>query len=442
MRSTCSGSSSFGSKAIGSWMSARPSPRRGFSARRYLSGAGPLWQTSKTSRSHVTRCCTSRRLVGTRSKLGSRPISPSAATPNSSESCACLSSSIRFASDSAASSCSPSIGQGRQADALDVYAEARRTLVSELGLEPGAALQRLQQAILEQEQMLDLGAPASAIPLEPSAERVVVALVRDLDGVDALGSVGRVSTSGAGGELIFVHIAAPATLGAATAALSTAQIGSQTERDRPGSLPSRRRPRARMSSASPCARMPTRSLPTSAKTRSTRKSWQFLTGAPCDVVLVVRAGGAMRPGPVLVPFGAAEHDWAALRARGLARTHDGAAASADRQRGGTRVRQGRKPAPRRRIARTPARHRGRGRTTTRAGRGDRDRSGSRNSGCPDRRAARGVARERARTCAPDALLRPAVPASARPAGRPGGRAEPVGATFTLPVVGLRVADRP
>ncbi len=37
-----------------------------------------------------------------------------------------------------------------------------------------------------------------------------------------------------------------------------------------------------------------------------------LEQAPCDVALVLEAGGPLRTGPVLVPFGAAEHDWAAL----------------------------------------------------------------------------------------------------------------------------------
>src|SRR5439155_952090 len=37
-----------------------------------------------------------------------------------------------------------------------------------------------------------------------------------------------------------------------------------------------------------------------------------LEQAPCDVALVVGAGGGPRPGAVLVPFGAAWHDWAAL----------------------------------------------------------------------------------------------------------------------------------
>ncbi len=37
-----------------------------------------------------------------------------------------------------------------------------------------------------------------------------------------------------------------------------------------------------------------------------------LEQAPCDVALLLDAGGPPRDGPVVVPFGAAEHDWAAL----------------------------------------------------------------------------------------------------------------------------------
>ena len=43
---------------------------------------------------------------------------------------------------------------GRQSEALDAYADARQTLVSELGLEPGPELQELQQAILTQDESL------------------------------------------------------------------------------------------------------------------------------------------------------------------------------------------------------------------------------------------------------------------------------------------------
>jgi DNA-binding SARP family transcriptional activator/ABC-type transport system substrate-binding protein/streptogramin lyase len=50
---------------------------------------------------------------------------------------------------------------GRQAEALRVYADTRRRLVDELGLEPGQALQQLEQAILRQDPSLDLALAGS-----------------------------------------------------------------------------------------------------------------------------------------------------------------------------------------------------------------------------------------------------------------------------------------
>jgi len=56
---------------------------------------------------------------------------------------------------------------GRQADALAAYQAARRTLVDELGLEPGRRLQELEQAILHQDPALE--APVRA-PQAPAQE--------------------------------------------------------------------------------------------------------------------------------------------------------------------------------------------------------------------------------------------------------------------------------
>ena len=49
---------------------------------------------------------------------------------------------------------------GRQVEALDVYRDGRMQLVEQLGIEPGQALQRLEQAILRQDVALDLVATA------------------------------------------------------------------------------------------------------------------------------------------------------------------------------------------------------------------------------------------------------------------------------------------
>jgi DNA-binding SARP family transcriptional activator len=57
---------------------------------------------------------------------------------------------------------------GRQAEALEVYRDARRSLLDELGVEPGPALRELEQAILRQDP--ELGAPAP--PPAPIATRI------------------------------------------------------------------------------------------------------------------------------------------------------------------------------------------------------------------------------------------------------------------------------
>jgi len=56
---------------------------------------------------------------------------------------------------------------GRQADALEAYRAARRTFVSEVGVEPGPALRELEQSILRQEPTLLREAP----PMPPRAPR-------------------------------------------------------------------------------------------------------------------------------------------------------------------------------------------------------------------------------------------------------------------------------
>ncbi len=53
---------------------------------------------------------------------------------------------------------------GRQAEALDAYADARAALVEELGIEPGRELRELHQAILQQDSELDL----LAVEAEPA----------------------------------------------------------------------------------------------------------------------------------------------------------------------------------------------------------------------------------------------------------------------------------
>ena len=56
---------------------------------------------------------------------------------------------------------------GRQVEALETYRTARRTLVDEIGVEPGPELRRLHEAILRQDAALD----HATVPEQPSPER-------------------------------------------------------------------------------------------------------------------------------------------------------------------------------------------------------------------------------------------------------------------------------
>jgi DNA-binding SARP family transcriptional activator/class 3 adenylate cyclase len=74
---------------------------------------------------------------------------------------------------------------GRAAEALQVYQATRRAFVDELGIEPSAALQQLERAILNQDPSLDAppkpSAPPAVEPARPLDERkLVTALFLDL----------------------------------------------------------------------------------------------------------------------------------------------------------------------------------------------------------------------------------------------------------------------
>jgi branched-chain amino acid transport system substrate-binding protein len=84
---------------------------------------------------------------------------------------------------------------GRQSEALDVYTEARRTLVTDLGLEPGPELQRLQQAILAHDPALDVESKSGAVT-RPRRWLAAAAVL----GALALSAVGAWAASGRGAE--------------------------------------------------------------------------------------------------------------------------------------------------------------------------------------------------------------------------------------------------
>jgi DNA-binding SARP family transcriptional activator len=199
----------------------------------------------------------------------------------------------------------------RQADALDVYSAARRDLSEQLGLEPGEELRQLQQAILDHAPALDLPADPTVVT-NGRADRSILLVPEALEGVAALVSLAApLAGSKTPHDLIIASIVAPEAIPDATATLA---------RHRDELLADELVVRtAAFASPAPgedvvrlAAQQDTDLLLMTAADPLGGQAGIVLELASCDVGLVVAAGGALGAGPVMVPFGAAWHDWAAL----------------------------------------------------------------------------------------------------------------------------------
>jgi DNA-binding SARP family transcriptional activator len=216
---------------------------------------------------------------------------------------------------------------GRQAEALDVYQQARRALVEELGIDPTPALQALERAILQQDPVLDLAKdeevrpePAAGPSLEVPERSILVARLGggDLDHLLALaGPLARRPPR----EIILAELVpAPGILSDATravrerrAALAAGGIaarGAAFVSESPGEdvvrLASEQNVDLALLDTPPGEIV--EGVPSG-------DVGAVLEHAPCDVgVLVTRSATMSAPGPdraVLVPFGGADHDWTA-----------------------------------------------------------------------------------------------------------------------------------
>ena len=208
----------------------------------------------------------------------------------------------------------------RQADALATYREGRRRLVDELGLEPGAALQELQVAILAHDPQL---AAASAPAAQPAPAAPVLVLPSSPARLDDLLALAEVLVRAPQRELIVsMAVADRDGLTAATELLLAHREGLE----RRGTT---------VRAAAFVAAAPARDILRLCDDQDVGllivdcdddlidapERRALLEGAPCDVAAVVR--GELAQLPVLVPFTGAVHDWAAVEigawlARGLA----------------------------------------------------------------------------------------------------------------------------
>ena len=218
---------------------------------------------------------------------------------------------------------------GRQADALTVFREGRRVLDEELGLELGAQLRELERAILRQDPTLSVTAaakPSSSI-IAVSERPTGLALLLPLAEALARGPTAR--------ELVLAQIVHPAEIADATRTLE------QARHDLRGRGVAVRV--AAFSSSSPAEDVVRLTTVQDADLLLVASAGDPLSGtlagvfaeATCDVAALIEWPWDAEGGPIVVPFGAFEHDWAALELGAWAATVLGSTVAPHRCRGRT-----------------------------------------------------------------------------------------------------------
>jgi DNA-binding SARP family transcriptional activator len=205
---------------------------------------------------------------------------------------------------------------GRQAEALDAYQDARRALVDELGIDPSPALQDLERAILRQDPALDLEAPAPTGGREAAERSILVAITHEAN-VDALVAVAQPLARRPTRVLILARLVSDAgELRPAAAWLEERRSALEAR-----GVVARAASFTSTAPGEELARLATEldvdlllaDAPDEllAEGAPGEQLTALLAETPCDVALLVPRE-ATPDGPVLVPFGGAEHDWAAV----------------------------------------------------------------------------------------------------------------------------------
>jgi DNA-binding SARP family transcriptional activator len=205
---------------------------------------------------------------------------------------------------------------GRQAEALDAYQDARRALVDGLGIEPSTAVKELERAILRHDSALDIEPPIP-VSIREVAERSILVAITDKARVDALLTVAEPLVRHPPRVVVLARLASDAS---ALRSISAWLEGRRSELEARGVVARA----ASFTSSAPgedLARLATEldvelllaDAPDALLVEGVpdEQLTALLEETPCDVALLVPRD-AVPQGPVLVPFGGAEHDWAAV----------------------------------------------------------------------------------------------------------------------------------
>lgn len=205
---------------------------------------------------------------------------------------------------------------GRQAEALETYRRTREALNEGFGLEPSPTLQNLERRILMQDPALEL--EHRVVPQVVSAvdqNRALLAAAANEDGVARVLSVAEPLASLPSRELIVAQLVgderelaeATASLDALRSRLAGEVRVAAFTSEEPGSDV------VRLAGAYDVDLVLADAPPEIDSTALPRDFAALLEGSPADVgAVVARPVDWTRGSGVFVPFGGAEHDWAAL----------------------------------------------------------------------------------------------------------------------------------
>jgi DNA-binding SARP family transcriptional activator len=201
-------------------------------------------------------------------------------------------------------------GAGRQADALQVYRTARQAFDTELGIEPAPFLRELERAILRQDPELAVGKPPSG------GARSILVLVGDEGRVGDLLAIGEALSAGAGRELILVRFTDSADELATATALLAKHRDAVAARGIPCRVAAYTAAEAGDEAAALASEQSADLVLCQAPEQLLKASLgepfaSLLEKASCDVGLLT-SGAGVSGGPVVTPFGGAEHDWSAI----------------------------------------------------------------------------------------------------------------------------------
>jgi DNA-binding SARP family transcriptional activator len=205
---------------------------------------------------------------------------------------------------------------GRQAEALDVYQEGRRLLVEELGLEPGSTLRELERAMLQQDPALVLGKSPAAAPETAAVRHILVVSDAADDALEVLTVAEALAAASEPRELILAQLVRdPAELRRAASRLNDERAGLADRGLRARSTAFTTADWAadvlRLANEQEIELLLLSRFPEDDREVAAGELGRVLDEAPCDVVLHI-GEGLLASGAVLVPFGGADHDWAAL----------------------------------------------------------------------------------------------------------------------------------